>query len=100
MLTVKRASSIKCVLARFVKQLSANFRFIVQHSHCPLACITRPLREREITGEVVFFALKSLLNALRIQESRHLALFDAVLAVFQPSDAQDRMRHQFGPWYC
>jgi len=52
-----------------------------------MTCITYPLRKRKIASEMVFFALKSLFNASRIQKPQDLRLFDAVLAIFQLSDA-------------
>ena len=93
MLTVKHSSSTKCVLARFLEQLSAHFRFVVQHSYRPVTGVTRPLCKRKIASEIILFALESLFDTSRIQKSQHLRLFNAALAVFQSSDAQDGMRH-------
>src|SRR6266536_1289993 len=100
MLMIKHSSSFKCVVARFVKQFLANFRLGLQHICRPPARVTCPLGQRQIASKIVFFALKPLPNALRIQESQHLSLFDAAVAVFQPSNAQDRMRHQLDARGC
>src|SRR5581483_2864164 len=96
MLPIKHSSSIECCFACFMKQVFTNFWLSLQHIRCPQASITCPLREGKIASEKIFFALESLLNALRIQKSQRLLLFNAALAIFQPSNAQNRMRHQLG----
>jgi hypothetical protein len=47
----KRSRSIKCVVARFVKQFLANFRFGPPQICRPLANVTCPLRKRAAASE-------------------------------------------------
>jgi hypothetical protein len=71
----------------FTQQLFANVWFGLQQTRRPLTRITYPLGKHKVTAEKVFFALEPLLDALRIEEAQHLLLFDAILLIFQPSNA-------------